>query len=274
MTHTAITLTCNTELKDILIAQLSDKGFEGFEERGNDLVAYIPESNFREVAKEVETLTRIYGVSYVKEDIAQTNWNAVWESNFEPVLVDTFCGIRADFHPPFSPQPQHEIIITPKMSFGTGHHATTSSVIKLMQGVEFRGKRVFDFGTGTGILAILASKMGASEVDAIDIDAWSVENTRENIQTNNARSIKVWQSDTPRSIISTYNVVLANINRNILLEFMPDMRRLLTSGGVLILSGILKEDEKAILEAARRHALVLESQIEKDNWLAMKLLAR
>jgi ribosomal protein L11 methyltransferase len=274
MSHTAITLTCNAELKDILIAQLSDKGFEGFEERGNDLVAYIPEGDYKGVAVEVEALTKIYGVSYVKEDIAQTNWNAVWESNFEPVSVDTFCGIRAGFHPPFSPQPQHEIIITPKMSFGTGHHATTSSVIKLMQGVEFRGKRVFDFGTGTGILAILASKMGASVIEAIDIDTWSVENTKENIITNNALAVKVWQSDTPKSIINTYNVVLANINRNILLEFMGDMRRLLVSGGVLLLSGILKEDETAILEAARSHALVLDKQIEKDNWLAMKLLAR
>ncbi|SFD04602.1 [LSU ribosomal protein L11P]-lysine N-methyltransferase [Chitinophaga sp. CF118] len=274
MSHTSITLTCNPELRDILIAQLSDQGFEGFEERGNELVAYIPEESFSEVAVEVEALTKIYGVSYVKENIAQTNWNAVWESNFEPVSVDTFCGIRAGFHPPFSPQPQHEIIITPKMSFGTGHHATTSSVIKLMQGVEFRGKRVFDFGTGTGILAILASKMGASVIEAIDIDEWSVENTKENIIANNALAIKVWQSDTPKSIINTYNVVLANINRNILLEFMGDMRRLLVSGGVLILSGILKEDEPAILEAARSHALVLESQIEKDNWLAMKLLAR
>ena len=274
MTHTSITLSCNTDIKDILIAELSDKGFEGFEERGNDLVAYIPETNFQEIAQEVETLTKVYGVSYVKESVAQTNWNAVWESNFEPVHVDTFCGIRAGFHPPFSPQPQHEIIITPKMSFGTGHHATTSSVIKLMQDVEFRGKKVFDFGTGTGILAILASKMGASVIDAIDIDTWSVENTKENIELNNAAAIRVWQSDTLKSVKDTYNVVLANINRNILLQYMADMRRLLVSGGVLILSGILKEDENAILEAARKHALVLETQIEKDNWLAMKLLAR
>jgi ribosomal protein L11 methyltransferase len=272
MSHTSITLTCNTELKDILIAELSESGFEGFEERGNELVAYIPENDFSEVA--VDRLTKNYGITYTKENIAQTNWNAVWESNFEPVHVDTFCGIRASFHPPFSPQPMHEIVITPKMSFGTGHHATTSSVIRLMRDVEFRGKRVFDFGTGTGILAILASKMGAAVIDAIDIDAWSVENTRENILTNNASSIKVWQSDTPKSIITTYNVVLANINRNILLEFMADMRRLLVSGGVLLLSGILKEDETVILEAARKHALVLDQQIEKDNWLAMKLLAR
>jgi len=160
------------------------------------------------------------------------------------------------------------------MSFGTGHHATTYSVIKLMEGIDFVGKNVFDFGTGTGILAILAYKMGAAVIDAIDIDTWSVENTKENIINNNALPVKVWQADSLKGIRSSYNVVLANINRNILLEYMEDMRRILVRDGILLLSGILKEDETAILEAARRNALVLETQLEKDNWLAMKLLAR
>ncbi|WP_186774201.1 50S ribosomal protein L11 methyltransferase [Chitinophaga pinensis] len=273
MAHIAITLTCTDELKDILVAVLAEKGFEGFEEQqGNVLVAYIPEEDFNEA--DTNELTAGFGLTYTKERIEQTNWNAVWESNFQPVQVDDFCGIRAAFHAPFDPQPQHEIVITPKMSFGTGHHATTYSVIKLMQGIDFRGKQVFDFGTGTGILAILACKMGASVIDAIDIDEWSVENTKENIVSNNALPVKVWQADSLKNIRNSYNVVLANINRNILLEFMADMRRLLVRDGILLLSGILKEDETAILEAARQHALVLETQLEKDNWLAMKLLAR
>lgn len=273
MAHIAITLSCTSELKDILVAVLSEKGFEGFEEQqGNILVAYIPEEDYNE--EEITALTADFGATYTKERIEQTNWNAVWESNFQPVLVDSFCGIRAVFHPAFEPQPQHEILITPKMSFGTGHHATTYSVIRLMQGIDFTGKQVFDFGTGTGILAILACKMGAAVIDAIDIDDWSVENTKENIANNNASPVKVWKADTLKNIVNSYNVVLANINRNILLEFMADMRRLLVSGGVLVLSGILKEDETVILEAARQHGLVLEEQLEKDNWLAMKLLAR
>lgn len=273
MAHIAITLTCTDETKDILVAVLSEKGFEGFEEQpGNVLVAYIPEEDFN--AAETNELTAGFGMTYTQERIEQTNWNAVWESNFQPVLVDNFCGIRASFHPPFVPAPQHEILITPKMSFGTGHHATTYSVIKLMEGIDFVGENVFDFGTGTGILAILAYKMGAAVVDAIDIDTWSVENTKENIANNNALPVKVWQADSLKSIRSSYNVVLANINRNILLEFMGDMRRILVRDGILLLSGILKEDETAILEAARRNALVLEAQLEKDNWLAMKLLAR
>jgi ribosomal protein L11 methyltransferase len=272
MTHTAITLTCTDEIKDILIAELSEKGFDGFEEQGATLVAYIPETNFDEAA--VNALTGQYGVTYTRDTVEQQNWNAVWESNFQPVLVDNFCGIRASFHEPFHPAPLHEIVITPKMSFGTGHHATTASMIRLMQGIEFRGKKVFDFGTGTGILAILAAKMGAAVIDAIDIDTWSVENTKENIENNGALAVKVWQSDTLKNIRNTYHIVLANINRNILLEFMADMRRLLERNGILLLSGILKEDEPAILEAARQHGLVLETALDKDNWLAMKLLAR
>ncbi|WP_343674641.1 50S ribosomal protein L11 methyltransferase [Chitinophaga sp.] len=272
MTHTAITMTCANEIKDILIAELSEKGFDGFEEQGATLVAYIPEENFNE--GEVKALTETYGVTYTSETIKQENWNAVWESNFQPVLVDDFCGIRASFHAPFDPAPLHEIVITPKMSFGTGHHATTASMIKLMQGIEFRGKKVFDFGTGTGILAILAARMGASIIDAIDIDTWSVENTKENIENNNALPVKVWQADTLKNIRNTYHIVLANINRNILLEFMADMRRLLERDGILLLSGILREDESVILEAARKNGLVLETVLDKDNWLAMKLLAR
>jgi ribosomal protein L11 methyltransferase len=272
MTHIAITLTCADEIKDILIAELSDKGFDGFEEQGNTLVAYIPENVYNE--GDVKTLTGNYGVPYTQKTVEQENWNAVWESNFQPVLVENFCGIRASFHQPFAPAPLHEIMITPKMSFGTGHHATTASMIRLMQGIQFRGKKVFDFGTGTGILAILAAKLGASNVDAIDIDAWSVENTQENIANNNAPHVKVWQCDTLKSVRNSYNIVLANINRNILLEFMADMKRLLERDGILLLSGILREDEQAILEAARQNCLVLETLIEKDNWLAMKLLAR
>lgn len=273
MAHIAITLTCTDDLKDILVAVLSEKGFEGFEEQPGDvLIAYIPEEDYNE--EETNAVTNGFGMTYTQQRIEQTNWNAVWESNFQPVKVDDFCGIRAAFHEPFVPQPQHEILITPKMSFGTGHHATTYSVIKLMEGIDFVGKNVFDFGTGTGILAILAYKLGAAVIDAIDIDTWSVENTKENIINNNALPVKVWQADTLKGVRNSYNVVLANINRNILLEFMEDMRRILVRDGVLLLSGILKEDETAILEAARKNALVLETQLEKDNWLAMKLLAR
>ena len=269
MSHIAVTIPCTTELADVLVAELSAAAYEGFEERPGQLIAYIPVNDFNEPT--LEALLQPYGLSYTKEEIKQENWNALWESNFEPVVVGSFCGIRAGFHPPFEQPLEYEIVITPKMSFGTGHHATTFSMIQLMQELDFSRKKVFDFGTGTGILAILARKMGASHVDAIDIDEWSVENSEENACENNAEDIDIWQADSLRDISGPYDVILANINRNILLEFMPDMRRLLAPGGRLLLSGIMTQDEPAILESAQKQGLSLVKQVEKDNWLAMSL---
>ncbi|ASZ14308.1 50S ribosomal protein L11 methyltransferase [Chitinophaga sp. MD30] len=272
MSHFAITIACPQELTDILIAQLSTLGFEGFEEQPAALIAYIPEEDFDETS--LKEVLQPHALTYAAERIAQQNWNAVWESNFEPVLVDDFCGIRAGFHPPFITALTHEIIITPKMSFGTGHHATTSSMIRLMSELDFRGKKVFDFGTGTGILAILAEKMGAAHIDAIDNDEWAVENTQENIVINEAAHISIWRADSLSEIEGTYDLILANINRNILLTFMADMRRLLHPGGILLLSGILTTDEATILEAAGKQGLEMTGKAEKDNWLALKLIAR
>ncbi|WP_143306968.1 50S ribosomal protein L11 methyltransferase [Chitinophaga vietnamensis] len=268
MSHIAITLKAGPELADVLVAQLSDAGFEGFEEQTDALVAYIPEGDFNEdILREI---VAPYGVGYTKETIQQENWNAVWESNFQPVRVGDFCGIRAAFHAPFEPQPAHEIVITPKMSFGTGHHATTSSMIRLMQGLSFEGRRVFDFGTGTGILAILAEMLGAAEVDAIDYDEWAVNNTLENLEANHTQHVKVWQADTLKEISGKYDILLANINLNVLLQFMGEMRRLLKPGGVLLLSGIMPADEQQILAAAQPQGFEFQHKIEKDNWLAIQ----
>lgn len=271
MSHIAITLQASEEQTDLLIAQLSEIGFEGFEEQPDQLVAYIPEADFDEAALQAVILP--YGITYTKETIQQTNWNALWESNFEPVQVDAFCGIRASFHPPFTPAPAYEIVITPKMSFGTGHHATTSSMIRLMQEISFEGKRVFDFGTGTGILAILADMMGAAEVDAIDYDEWAVNNTIENIATNQTQHTKVWQADNLDAVTGPYDIVLANINLNVLLRFMSDMRRLLVPGGILLLSGIMPSDEEQIFASAIPAGFSLKEKIEKNNWLALRLEA-
>ncbi|MET6995812.1 50S ribosomal protein L11 methyltransferase [Chitinophaga defluvii] len=271
MSYIAITIATRPELTDMLVAQLSEAGFEGFEEQTTALVAYIPEQDFNEAAL-LEILQQ-HEVSFTRETIAKTNWNAVWESNFQPVQVGDFCGIRADFHPPFTPAPTYEIVITPKMSFGTGHHATTFCMIQLMQALDFKDKQVFDFGTGTGILAILAEKLGAAQVDAIDIDEWAVTNTEENITANQGKLVKVWQADSLEAVKDTYNIVLANINRNILLAFMGDMRRLLLPGGILLLSGIMPADEAAILASAQAQGFDLQTKLDKDNWLAMQFIA-
>lgn len=272
MSHIAITISLPEELKDILIAQLADASYEGFEETHEQLVAYIPVDIFDEQA--LQAVLAQHTLNYTKETIANTNWNAVWESNFEPVLVDDFCGIRADFHAPMGQQVQHEIVITPKMSFGTGHHATTFSMIRLMRDISFTGKTVFDFGTGTGILAILAERLGAERADGIDNDEWAVNNAIENVATNGSTRVKVWQADSLEEVTGPYDIVLANINRNILLRFMKDMRRLLQTDGLLILSGILTEDEPVITDAAVANGFSFERKAQKENWLAMQFKAK
>lgn len=272
MSHIAITVSAPSGLKDILVAQLSDAGYEGFEETAETLVAYIPETLFNEAV--LQGILHTHGVDYTKETIAQANWNAVWESSFEPVLVDGFCGIRAAFHAPLEEKVQHEIIITPKMSFGTGHHATTYSMIKLMRDVDFTGKEVFDFGTGTGILAILADKLGAARVDAIDIDSWAVENAQENAAANGAGRVQIWQDDHLDNITSRqYDILLANINRNILLANMGHMKKILKMDGLLILSGILQEDEPAIVKAAALENLYPARKSLREHWLALSFRA-
>ena len=166
-----------TELQEVLIALLAEIGYEGFEEEEGLLKAFIKEGAFDRGA--LETLLADYGLEYVEQRIEDRNWNAEWEANFQPVVVDGFCAIRAHFHPPM-PEMEHELVITPKMSFGTGHHATTYMMLQAMRGIDLRGKRVLDFGTGTGVLAILAERLGAAEVVAIDNDDWSIENAQEN----------------------------------------------------------------------------------------------
>ncbi|RPD42400.1 50S ribosomal protein L11 methyltransferase [Chitinophaga barathri] len=272
MSHIAITISAPSEIKDILIAQLADVGYEGFEENGDQLIAYIPEEQFDE--NTITGMLGSHGLDYTKETIAQANWNAVWESNFQPVLVDDFCGIRAGFHASLQGQVKHEIVITPKMSFGTGHHATTYSVIKLMEGMDFKGKRVFDFGTGTGILAILAEKLGAARIDAIDNDTWAVENALENADANGAGAVNIWREDHLESLEGgSYDIVLANINRNILLANMNHMKRILKMHGILVLSGILQIDEPAIVKAAGENGLALDKKAEREHWLALSFTA-
>lgn len=272
MSYIAITIPAPQELRDVLVAQLSDMGYEGFEERPDALVAFVPEADF--VENDLQGLVGSHGLDYTKETVAQQNWNAVWESSFEPVLVEDFCGIRAGFHAPLGDAVAHEIIITPKMSFGTGHHATTYSVVKLMRDVDFNGKRVFDFGSGTGILAILAAKLGAAQTRGIDIDEWAVENAVENAEANGVGNVAFAQADSLAGEESgAYDVLLANINRNILLANMAEMKRILKKDGFLILSGILQEDEPAIVKAARAEGLQPDKRAEREHWLALSFTA-
>ena len=196
------------EQSDLLIAQLSEIGFNGFEEEENNLKAFVPIYDFVEAA--VNEIAASHHLSFYKSTIEETNWNAVWESNFQPVIVDNFVGIRADFHEPIMGV-EHEIVITPKMSFGTGHHATTFMMIQQMREIDFTGKSVFDFGTGTGILAILAEKLGADKVFAVDYDEWSIENAKENLEKNNCFKCVLKKTDNAAERSSTISFLPISI---------------------------------------------------------------
>jgi ribosomal protein L11 methyltransferase len=256
------------EQKEILIAQLSETGFDGFEERENELDAFIPEENYD--TEFLNELMQQHKLDFTKSIIQPENWNQLWESNFHPVIVDDFVAVRAHFHEPVT-NVKHEIIITPKMSFGTGHHATTNMMMRQMKDIDFTGKSVFDFGTGTGILAILADKSGAESVTAIDNEEWSITNAAENFQMNNSINVNLKLSD---HLIAdqTYDIILANITKNIIVENFSFLSRQLNKNGILLVSGLLEDDEKDILKAGKKYSLKPNIRLKEGNWLCVRFL--
>lgn len=258
--------TGDIELREMLMAQLSEFGFEGFEENDDALLAYIQEQVYNE--REVQGFLNEGNFLYSSEIIEEQNWNAQWEENFQPVIVDGFCTIRADFHD-ISVNTPLEIVITPKMSFGTGHHATTQLMMLMMKDMVLAHKTVLDFGTGTGILAILAEKLGAGHILAIDNDEWSFENAMENVKKNDCKNISLQLGSIGDCGKDTFDIILANINRHILLDTMSFLYNSLSSDGYLLMSGLLKDDEMIIVNkaAAAHFKLLLKS--EKDNWIVL-----
>lgn len=255
-------------LSDLLIAQLSGLGFEGFEEEDKSLSAYIEERKLNK--DEVEKLMNQYGLPYTIESIAPTNWNEVWEESFQPVCIGNFVAVRANFHPAFK-NVEHEIIITPKMSFGTGHHATTYLMMQAMKDIDLKNKSVLDFGTGTGILAILAEKLGASTITAIDIDDWSIENAAENSTENGCSKIKMVQQDSCKTE-KLFDIILANINKNVILENFDNLVTQLKPAGILLLSGLLVSDEEDILSETKRHNVNHIKTETREKWIMMQFV--
>jgi ribosomal protein L11 methyltransferase len=255
------------EQAEMLIAQLSEAGFDGFEEREDELRAFIPEKDYDKLL--LKELAYKYQLQYSEQAIPEQNWNALWESNFQPVVVDDFVGIRAGFHDTI-PGVEHEIVITPKMSFGTGHHATTYMMIQQMRDISFAGKWVFDFGTGTGVLAILAEKLGASSVFAIDNDDWSIENARENCQFNNCALVELKKKDSANAG-RRFDIILANINKNVILENMNALAEGLNPGGILLISGLLEADENDILAKAGEAQLLYTKKTSRSGWISLKI---
>lgn len=255
----------SAEQSEILIAQLSELGFDGFEESENSLAAFIDDAAFNQ--DDVNEIFAIHNLTFSKSVLEQKNWNEEWEKNFEPVMVDDFALIRAAFHEP-AKNVEHEIIITPKMSFGTGHHATTYLMIQQMRGLNFKNKSVFDFGTGTGILAILAEKLGALSITAVDNDEWSINNAEENIAENNCKNIQLQLCEAP-VLVKQFDVVLANINKNVILQFISVLETGLAINGHLLVSGLLAQDENDILFAASGLGLKHIVTVSRDKWICI-----
>jgi ribosomal protein L11 methyltransferase len=266
--------TAGSDESDILVARFSRVGFEGFEEEPKKLHAFIPESLYdplkvEKIISETKGIADPFHTLFQVTYIEPKNWNEEWEKDFEPVVVDDFCAIRAHFHKPI-PGVEYDLVITPKMSFGTGHHATTFMMISNMRDFNFQNHSVLDFGTGTGVLAILATKLGSGFVQAIDSDEWSIENARENALLNECSSIQIELKDSLDGL-GEFDFILANINLRVILENMKFLRQHLTGSGVFIGSGVLESDEEKISQKALNEGFFMERRMIKDNWMSFSL---
>jgi len=256
-------------IADILTAQLSEDGYTGFLDFPGGIKAYIPINLFHnDQIENLPALSMFPGKIFIhKNTVEDTDWNAKWEKSFKPVVIDNQCLIHASFHE-VQKNYKYSICITPKMSFGTGHHYTTSLMIKELMNYDLEGKLIVDMGCGTGILAILAAKMKAKEIWAIDIDEWAYKNTLENIELNKQYQIKAIMGDADSLPAKTFDYFLANINRNILLKDIPKYNQHLNKGGKLIVSGFYTEDFHKIEETAIQNGLSIQQTIEDNNWVA------
>ena len=272
MDYIQVSITCLEEYREILIAELAAVGFDSFLETDSGLEAYVPQDLFARASFDevIATYREPAGLTVVEGIVPKVNWNEEWEKNYDPIEVDQLVYVRASFHAP-KPGFQHEIVINPKMSFGTGHHATTFQLLSMQGKIDHQGKQVLDVGSGTGILAIMAHLLGAKQVEAFDIDSWCVDNGNENFDLNGVTTrmglgtIREVQPQGP------YELILANINKNVLLDELAIYSSLLTSQGLLLLSGFYSEDIQDLVQAASAQGLSLTMQTTKDNWAALCL---
>lgn len=255
---------------EILIAQLGFAGFESFVENDEGVLAYIQKQDWNtNILEEVSIISSDeFDISYRLKEIAQTNWNSEWEKNFDPIQVDDLVSIRAPFHE--NPNLKYDIVIEPKMSFGTGHHETTHMMIQHLNTLDLAEKKTLDMGCGTGILAIFAELKGAKPIDAVDIDNWCYLNSLENVERNNCSQISVYEGDAQLLSNKTYDVIIANINRNILINDMSVYANCLRENGILLLSGFYKEDIPIIKKEIEQYNIFVQDSIERNNWVALK----
>lgn len=257
---------------EILIAELGYAGFESFVETEEGVTAYIQKEEWNsEILVDIQILNSDeFKITYEFNEIEQTNWNEEWEKNFNPIVVDDTCAVRAPFHDTFDTQ--YDIIIEPKMSFGTGHHETTHMMIQHILRNDFKDKSVLDMGCGTGVLAILAEMKGAKPIDAVDYDNWCYLNSMENVARNNCNHITVIEGDAAVLEGKKYDVIIANINRNILLQDLKRYVSCLNKNGMIFLSGFYNDDIPIIQAECEIHLLKFVEKFERNNWVSLKFL--
>jgi len=257
---------------EILIAELGYAGFESFVETEEGVIAYIQKEEWNEnILEDIYILNSDeFKITFDFNEIEQTNWNEEWEKNFNPIIVDDLVSVRAPFHE--KPDTKFDLIIEPKMSFGTGHHETTHMMIQHILRNDFKNKSVLDMGCGTGVLAILAEKVGATKLDAIDIDNWCYFNSIENVERNDCSNISVYEGDVTLLEGKKYDSIIANINRNILLSDIGSYAKCLNPNGTLFLSGFYEEDIPIIKEECNKHMLKLNETIQKGKWVSLKFI--
>ena len=259
----------NENLKDMFIELLGNIGFDSFMDTDDGFEAYCQEPVLDETElNEVLQMEQFANVKFLKKELIQDqDWNATWEASYEPVIINEFCRIRAPFHKVEGTY-KYDLVIEPKMSFGTAHHETTSQIIELMLQSDFSGLNLLDMGSGTGVLAILAKKLGSATTVAIDNDEWAYRNALDNIRLNDENEIVVELGDANSLNDRQFDIILANINRNILLRDMKEYVKCLVDGGKIFFSGFYEEDLVLIAKEAERLGLKYSNHVTKNNWTA------
>ncbi len=274
MYYSRLQVICDAAFCELLMAEIGEAGFDTFMETDNGFEAYVEKENYDKEQLQFikEKYIKQTPLVFYQDRIEKQNWNEEWEKNYEPIIVDDRCLIRADFHNIEKKYP-YEIIITPKMSFGTGHHQTTYLMIKNQLDIDHQNKRVMDAGCGTSILSVMAAKLGAREVEAFDIDEWSVLNGKENIEVNGCNNIVHQQLGklSDLSFQGKFDIILANINKNVLLDEMEQYKNLLEPGGLLLLSGFYTSDIADLLRESNPLGLHEVRRDERESWGALLL---